>query len=126
MATTISPVLHYADLEKAVGYLKATFGFEEHAFYRDDDGNPMYAEMKLRDCFVGVGATGVEASVFNLGPSAIYVSLDDPDAMHALAAGAGAEIVMELVDQPYGSREFACRDYENNVWCFGTHRPGAS
>jgi uncharacterized glyoxalase superfamily protein PhnB len=31
---------------------------------------------------------------------------------------------MDLVDQPYGSREFAARDYEGNVWCFGTLRAG--
>jgi len=31
---------------------------------------------------------------------------------------------MGLTDQDYGSREFAARDYEGNVWCFGTHRAG--
>ena len=31
---------------------------------------------------------------------------------------------MELTDQEYGSREFAARDLEGNVWCFGTYRPG--
>jgi len=29
---------------------------------------------------------------------------------------------MELTDQDYGSREFAARDPEGNVWCFGTYR----
>ena len=31
---------------------------------------------------------------------------------------------MELVDQDYGSREYAAVDGEGNVWCFGTYRPG--
>ena len=31
---------------------------------------------------------------------------------------------MELVDQDYGSREYAAVDDEGNVWCFGTYRPG--
>jgi uncharacterized glyoxalase superfamily protein PhnB len=32
-------------------------------------------------------------------------------------------MVMELTDQPYGSREYAARDPEGNVWCFGTYQP---
>jgi uncharacterized glyoxalase superfamily protein PhnB len=32
---------------------------------------------------------------------------------------------MELTDQDYGSREYAARDPEGNVWCFGTYRPDA-
>lgn len=126
MATpTISPVLHYEDLDKAVTYLKDTFGFTEHAIHRDDKGNPVYAELELDGCFVGVGQKSPDAaSAFDLGPASFYVALDDVDAMHASVAKAGAEIVMPLVDQEYGSREFAARDYENNVWCFGTYRAG--
>jgi uncharacterized glyoxalase superfamily protein PhnB len=30
---------------------------------------------------------------------------------------------MDLVDQSYGSREYAARDPEGNVWCFGTYQP---
>jgi uncharacterized glyoxalase superfamily protein PhnB len=30
---------------------------------------------------------------------------------------------MELTDQDYGSREYAVRDAEGNVWCFGTYQP---
>jgi uncharacterized glyoxalase superfamily protein PhnB len=52
-----------------------------------------------------------------------YLALDDPDAHHAAAVQAGAEVVMELTDQPYGSREYAVRDPEGNVWCSGTYRP---
>ena len=36
-----------------------------------------------------------------------------------------AEIVRELADTDYGSREYAARDLEGNVWSFGTYRPVA-
>ncbi len=121
---TISPVLHYDDLDKAVTYLKDTFGFREHVVHRDPQGNPMYAELELDGCGIGVGGKSEEGSPFDLGPAAIYVALDDPDAMHTAVVKAGAEVVMPLVDQDYGSREFACRDYAGNVWCFGTYRAG--
>jgi uncharacterized glyoxalase superfamily protein PhnB len=67
----------------------------------------------------------VRAAPFDLGPSAIYAAIDNPDAVHERAVSAGAETVMGLTDQEYGSREFAARDLEGNVWCFGTNRHGA-
>jgi hypothetical protein len=36
---------------------------------------------------------------------------------------AGAEIVRELNDTDYGSREYVCRDLEPNLWSFGTCDP---
>jgi uncharacterized glyoxalase superfamily protein PhnB len=53
----------------------------------------------------------------------MYVAVDDPDAHHDRAKAAGAEITRELVDQPYGSREYGARDLEGNPWYFGTYRP---
>ncbi len=124
MTATIHPVLHYSDLAKGVGYLIDTFGFEEHVIHRTPDGAPVYAELGLDGCYIGVGETSPGPTPFDLGPTALYVAIDDPDAMHARAVAAGAEIVMGLTDQDYGSREFAARDYEGNVWCFGTYRAG--
>ena len=49
--------------------------------------------------------------------------MDDPDALHATVKAAGARIETELYDTPYGSREFACRDPEGNLWSFGTYWP---
>jgi uncharacterized glyoxalase superfamily protein PhnB len=64
-------------------------------------------------------------SVFDLGPCAIYVVVEDPDAHHARAVSAGAEVVFPLTDQDYGSRDYAVRDLEGFVWCFGTYVPGS-
>jgi uncharacterized glyoxalase superfamily protein PhnB len=55
----------------------------------------------------------------------IYAAIGNPDALHERAVSAGVEIVMRLTDQEDGSRGFAARDLEGNVWCFGTNRPGA-
>ena len=124
MPATIQPVLHYADLEKGVTYLIETFGFAEHVIHRTPEGEPVYAELVLDECYLGVGKASTEPSIFDLGPTVLYVAIDDPDPRHDRAASAGADIVMGLTDQDYGSREFATRDYEGNVWCFGTYRAG--
>jgi uncharacterized glyoxalase superfamily protein PhnB len=120
----IQPVLHYGDPAKALSFLTEAFGFEEHAVHRGPDGEIAYVELVFGGCAFGFGRTADGDSPFDLGPTAVYVALDDPDAHHAQAVAAGAEIVMELTDQEYGSRDYAARDPEGNVWCFGTYRPG--
>ena len=125
MKAVIQPVLHYEDLAKGVAYLIDAFGFAEHVIHRTPEGEPVYAELVLEGSYLGVGTTSPAPSPFDLGPTAVYVAIDDPDAVHERAVGAGAEIVMGLTDQDYGSREFAARDHEGNVWCFGTYRAGS-
>jgi uncharacterized glyoxalase superfamily protein PhnB len=50
------------------------------------------------------------------------VVTDDPDGLHDRALKAGATIVQELRETDYGSRDFAARDPEGNLWSFGTYR----
>lgn len=122
MTQTIYPVPRYQDARGAIEFLKRSFGFEEVSVTEGDDGQIVHAELN-----VGAGLVMLSSSsgsnLFPGGPSTFYVAVQDPDAHHDRAKGAGAEIVMELTDQPYGSREYAARDPEGNVWVFGTYRP---
>ncbi len=52
--------------------------------------------------------------------------VQDIDAHYARACVAGAEIVYPLRQTDYGSREYAARDLEGNLWSFGTYQPGAA
>ncbi len=123
----VQPVLHYRDPSKALRFLTDAFGFREQAVHKGPDGEVAYVELEFDGCYFGFGRTGSpNDSPFDLGPTAVYVGLDDPDAHHDRAVAAGAEIVMGLTDQDYGSRDYAARDPEGNVWCFGTYRPGPS
>lgn len=56
----------------------------------------------------------------------IYVVVDDPDLHYERAEAAGAQIVVGLTDQDYGSREYSARDLEGNIWSFGTYDPYAA
>jgi len=60
------------------------------------------------------------------GQAWIYVAVEDADAAFARARDAGAEVVMELTDLDYGSRDFGVRDPEGNLWSFGTYAPSAA
>ncbi|MFG3252355.1 VOC family protein [Streptomyces sp. NPDC048172] len=120
---TAIPVLTYRDPRAALAFLERAFGFTTLAAHEDGNGTVVHAEMRRGDGVVMFGQKRDEGVMAGLGPSAVYVVVDDPDALHATAEAAGAEIVMPLTDMDYGSREFAAKDPEGNFWSFGTYAP---
>jgi uncharacterized glyoxalase superfamily protein PhnB len=51
-------------------------------------------------------------------PAQVYVYVDDLDAHFAQARAAGAEIVSEPAEQPYGDRRYDVKDIEGHLWSF--------
>lgn len=123
------PILHFTNPRAAIGWLERAFGAVATLVVPEEPDQPLvHAEV-----VVGTGVVMIDDadrnpdSPFALpGPTVVYVVVDDPDALHDRADAAGAEIVIGLHDQDYGSREFAARDPHGNVWCFGTYRPSAA
>jgi uncharacterized glyoxalase superfamily protein PhnB len=120
--SSVIPTFRYPDARAAIDFLCSAFGFTEHAAH-EQDGIIIHAELRLGDGWVMLGQDRDDAGAYPSGPSTTYVVVDDPDAHHARAVAAGAEITRELVDQDYGSREYAAKDPAGNVWSFGTYRP---
>jgi uncharacterized glyoxalase superfamily protein PhnB len=125
----IFPALRYHDANAAIEWLKRAFDFQERAVYRDEDGAVSHAELALGAGIVMLGQSRPEGWLGGRAPDArastvsIYVVVADPDAHHERAQSAGAEIVRELTDEDYGSREYSARDLEGNLWSFGTYDP---
>jgi uncharacterized glyoxalase superfamily protein PhnB len=125
MSSRFGPVLRYADADAAMQFLQDAFGFREHALHRMPDGSVAHAELEYLGDYIGLSSTRPgEDDLFDLGPCAIYVAVDDADAHHARAVAAGANVVYPLTDQDYGSRDYAVRDAEGFLWCFGTYVMG--
>lgn len=120
---TVFPVLTYDDGHAAVRFLVDAFGLSEDAVHTAASGVLEHAVVGWPGGAVMLSGGRAEASPYALGPACLYVAVDDPDAHCARAEAAGAEIVARPVDQTYGSREYAARDPEGNVWCFGTYQP---
>jgi uncharacterized glyoxalase superfamily protein PhnB len=120
--SSVIPTFRYPDARAAIDFLCSAFGFTEHAAH-EQDGIIIHAELRLGDGWVMLGQDRDAGSEYPSGPSTTYVVVDDPDAHHARAVAAGAEITRGLVDQDYGSREYAAKDPAGNVWSFGTYRP---
>jgi uncharacterized glyoxalase superfamily protein PhnB len=125
----IFPALRYRDANAAIAWLGDAFGCSEHAVHRDGDGAVAHAELRLGAGLIMVGEYNADGWLGGSPPDAaastvsLYVVVEDPDAHHARAVAAGARIVRDLVDLPYGSREYSARDPEGNLWSFGTYDP---
>jgi uncharacterized glyoxalase superfamily protein PhnB len=122
-APTVYPSLRYRDARAGIDWLKDTFGFAERVVHANDDGSIAHAELSFGPSIVMLGSEKDDSYGSHAGASWLYVAVEDPDERFARARAAGAEIVRELSDTDYGSRDFAVRDPEGNLWSFGTYRP---
>ncbi len=97
--------------------------------HRGPDGVIHHAELALGAGLVMVGQHSGDGWLGGEAPRplsstvSIYVVVDDPDRHRAVAGDAGANVVRELEDMDYGSREYSVRDPEGNLWSFGTYDP---
>jgi uncharacterized glyoxalase superfamily protein PhnB len=130
--SNIFPCLRYQDAPAAIEWLVQAFGFEKKAVYPGPEGSSTiaHAELRIGSGLIMLGSakgdhlkmkTPREAGGVTQG---IYIVVPDVDARYERAKAAGAEIVMPPQDLDYGSREFAVRDPEGNLWNFGTYDPG--
>jgi uncharacterized glyoxalase superfamily protein PhnB len=126
------PFLRYRDAVAAIEWLVEAFGFQKGMIVPGREGGIAHAELSLGRGVIMLGdacddvlgmKTPRELGAVNQG---IYVCVPDPDAHYARALSAGAEIVIPLRDMDYGSREYAARDPEGNLWSFGSYAPGGS
>jgi uncharacterized glyoxalase superfamily protein PhnB len=120
------PIVNYDDATAAIEWLKNAFGAEEVAVYKDDDRKVQHMELSFEGGIVMGGSkeAGELAATAEQGhPVWLYLVVSDPDAHHARAVEARAEVVIPLRDEEYGSRGYSALDPEGNVWSFGTYRP---
>jgi MerR family transcriptional regulator, thiopeptide resistance regulator len=117
-------MLVYDDLEAAQEYLVRVYGLAAGPLERDASGRVIHAEVRAGDQVIGLHPAGREyQSPRSLGgvSSMTVITVDDADAHYAHSLQAGAVIVKEPVDQPYGVREYGARDPEGQLWYF--HSP---
>ena len=126
---SIVPCLSYRDAPAAIAWLKEAFGFTEVMVVPGPDDTIAHSQLAFDGGMVMVGSIRDDAlkmqTPCELGgvTQSIYIVVDDADAHYERAVEAGAEIVRELEDTPYGSRDYSARDPEGHIWNFGTYRP---
>jgi len=130
--STIIPCLRYDDAPRMIDWLCAAFGFEAQAVHADGDA-VHHAQLVFGSGMLMLGSTrrGSEWGDLITQPRDIdgrttqspCVVVADVDAHYARAKAAGAEIVQDIADQPYGGRGYSCRDPEGHLWWFGSYDP---
>jgi uncharacterized glyoxalase superfamily protein PhnB len=121
----IFPALRYRNGAAALEWLGKAFGFEKHFVAPAPDGGIAHAQMCLGPGMImlGSGKGQGEANPWEQVPQGTYVYVENVDAHYARAKAAGAEIVRDLANTDYGSREYSVRDLEGHLWSFGTYDP---
>src|SRR3954451_19624208 len=113
-ASAVIPILGYPDVRAAVDWLGAAFGFEERL--RIGDGHRSQLRAGDGDIVVREGRGGVR------GGQSVMVRVEDVDAHVERARAAGARIVAEPEDFPYGERQYSAADLAGHVWTFSETR----
>jgi PhnB protein len=119
----ITPYLLYEDATAAVDWLTQTFGFEEKVRF-EDEGAVTHAELRLQGGVVYLGRPGGNyRSPKNLGQATqqVHVYIDHVDAHYERSKAAGATIIAEPKEQPYGDRRYDAEDLEGVRWTFAEH-----
>ena len=127
----VYPSLTCDDAPAAIDWLCRAFGFSRKLVVPGAGDRGDHSELARGSCVVMVSSPKPEqgrVSPRTLPGSsqALSIHVDDPDAHYLTAKAAGAEIVGELKDEDYDSRDYMARDLEGHLWYFATYRPGAT
>lgn len=123
-APDVWPTLQAHDAPALIDFLVGTVGFLRTAVYEDGD-RVAHAELDWPEGgAIMLGSYDEKSQDWCLKPGTFgaYVVTDRVDDLYQRLSAAGVEIIREIEDQPYGSREFAIADPEGNKWSFGTYR----
>ena len=113
--SSVIPGMAYRNAPAAIDWLCRVFGFEKHAVHPGPNNTIMHAELTLGDGMIMLGSVNdndysrIMKHPDELGGAeTVSVSLivSDADAIYSRAKAAGAEMIFDIEDKPYGGRGF--------------------
>jgi uncharacterized glyoxalase superfamily protein PhnB len=115
-AATVIPVLIYPDVRAAVEWLGAAFGFAEQVRIGADHRS----QLQFGDGAVIIGDVRGDRRPPRPGEAThqVMVRVDDARAHCERARAAGARILAEPADFPYGERQYTAEDPAGHQWTF--------
>lgn len=122
---TFYPCLTYRDAKAAMEWLHEAFGFKVLALYEGEGGRVEHAEMSFETGVVMLGSIKNQDLNESPGMGLTYIACREPDRLLSKARAAGAQVIRDIIETDYGSRDFIVADPEGNQWSFGTFRPVA-
>ncbi len=117
----ILPHIVYRDVVAAIAWLNRTFGFVEHYRFGDPaNGAQMHlggAWIMLRQARPGSGSP----AQLGYATQSLTVFVEDVEAHFERSKSAGAKIVEELHETPYGELQYGVEDLDGHHWLFSRH-----
>lgn len=104
--SAVIPVLSCPDVVESSAWLRRAFGFMERLAIGSHRIQLSYGSGSL------VLVDGTD------GPATVMVRVEDADAHCARARAAGATILSEPTDHPYGERQYTATDPVGHTWTF--------
>jgi uncharacterized glyoxalase superfamily protein PhnB len=121
-ADTVVPELRYSDVVSAARWLERELGFEKTFEVPGEDAAPVHLEMSDGRGHIFLSPLSVSGPFADI-TQFLNLVVDDPDAHHARAKAAGANVIVAPRDTPFGARFYAVRDPEQMLWWISTYRP---
>lgn len=111
--SVVTPYIFASEADAYVQFLKSAFG--AHEIGRSTMPNGRIANCQLRfDTATIMISESTEQ--FPSSQSALYLYVANADEAVEKALGAGAELIMDVEDMPYGDRQGGVRDPSGNIW----------
>jgi uncharacterized glyoxalase superfamily protein PhnB len=114
---TVTLYFHPIGAPGLIEFMKNAFGAEELMRHQSEEGYVFHAKVRIGDSIVEMGEARDPSQPM---PTAIYLYVEDVDAMYERAVKAGATSVLPPTDQPYGDRNAWVNDPFGNVWYLAT------
>jgi PhnB protein len=114
--STITPYLMTPNVPGLVQFITQTFQVPSPELEDEAEGG-MMVDLVVGDSLLIIGTPWMG----DARPVALYVYVDDVDAIYARALQAGAQSKEEPVDQRYGDRRATVMDPYGNLWCLATY-----
>jgi len=118
----IFPAVRYPSGRAAAEFLARAFDLEV-GLQVEADGDLVHSELWSGRGVVSVDAGPDPHDAWRDRTQCTCVVVSDPDAHHARARAAGAQVVRAPYDAPSGARAYLALDVEGFLWSFSTHQP---
>jgi PhnB protein len=123
---TVTPYLTVDDAAAAIEYYKQAFGAKERVRMNAPDGKVGHAELEIGDSLVMLSDalpqfTARPPKELGGTTGAVFLYVEDVDAVTKQAVDAGGTVEMEVADQFWGDRFGSITDPFGHLWSIATH-----
>lgn len=119
---TVVPVLIYDDVDQAIAWLCAAFGFTLRLRAPGPDGTTFHAQLTVGEGAIMLGRRGGPFRSPGDGVNQyVLIHVDAVDQHCEQAKRHGAKILDAPADRPFGERVYSAEDHAGHRWSFSQH-----